>query len=195
MKKRKVILVTDGDSVAQRAVETAVSNIGGRCISRSGGNPTPLKGIEIIDLIKTAKNDPVVVMVDDKGSCLTGKGEWALHEIVNHPDIEILGVIAVASNTSDVKGVRVDLSITCDGKVIHRPVDKDGLPRYEKVLYGDTVDILEKCNIPLIVGIGDVGKMNGKDDCEIGAPIITKAMEEILNRSGYSNETGKRHTK
>ncbi len=41
-----------------------------------------------------------------------------------------------------------------------------------------------KCNIPLIVGIGDIGKMDGKDDCEIGAPIITKAMEEIINRVG-----------
>lgn len=190
-KKRKIILVTDGDSVAQRAVERAVRNIGGRCISRSGGNPTPLCGNEIVELIKTAKYDPVVVMVDDKGSSRTGNGEWALYEIVNHPDIEVLGIIAVASNTPNVEGIEVDFSITCDGKIIRGAVDKEGLPREGKVLYGDTVDIIGKCEVPLVIGIGDIGKMDGRDDCEIGAPIITKAMDEILNRSGYWNESKK----
>ncbi|MEW9124177.1 MAG: stage V sporulation protein AE, partial [Thermotaleaceae bacterium] len=165
--KRKVILVTDGDSIAQRAVETAVSNIGARCISRSGGNPTPVTGIEIVDLIKTAKHDPVVVMVDDKGSSKTAQGEWALYEIVNHPDIEVLGVIAVASNTQDVDGIEVDFSITKDGALIQGAVDKNGIPRKGNIIYGDTVDIIKKCEVPLIIGIGDIGKMLGKDDCEI----------------------------
>ncbi|QEK12453.1 stage V sporulation protein AE [Crassaminicella thermophila] len=186
-KKRRVILVTDGDSVAQRAVQRAVTNIGGRCISRSGGNPTPMSGIEIVELIKSAKHDPVVVMVDDKGSSHTGAGELALYEIVNHPDIDVLGVIAVASNTPGVAGTKVDFSITCDGEIINNSVDKEGLPKKGKVLYGDTVDIIDKCNVPLVIGIGDIGKMEGKDDCEIGAPIITKAMEEILSRRGYFN--------
>jgi len=191
--KRKVILVTDGDSVAQRAVETAVANIGGRCISRSGGNPTPMTGWEIVELIKSAKNDPVVVMADDKGSPQTGQGEWALYNIINHPDIEILGVIAVASNTNGVNGIEVDFSITCDGKIIRGAVDKDGLPKKGTVLYGDTVDIIEKCDVPVIIGIGDIGKMEGKDDCEIGAPILTKAIEEILSRSGYTDETNEKY--
>lgn len=183
--RRKVILVTDGDSIAQRAVETAVEKIGARCISRSGGNPTPMSGIEIVDLIKKAKYDPVVVMVDDKGSAKTAQGEWALYEIVNHPDIEVLGVIAVASNTQGVNGIEVDFSITKDGKFIEGSVDKDGLPRQGKVIYGDTVDIIGQCDVPLVVGIGDIGKMQGHDDCEIGAPILTRAMEEILKRNGY----------
>ncbi len=185
IEKRKVILVTDGDSIAQRAVETAVANIGARCISRSGGNPTPMSGIEIVELIKAAKYDPVVVMVDDKGSARTAQGEWALYEIVNHPDIEVLGIIAVASNTQGVNGIKVDFSITKDGKIIEESVDKDGLSRGGNIIYGDTVDIIEQCEVPLIVGIGDIGKMQGHDSCTLGAPILTKAMEEILKRSGY----------
>ncbi|WIF94335.1 stage V sporulation protein AE [Caminicella sporogenes] len=186
--KRKVIIVTDGDSFAQRAVEIATSNIGGRCISRSAGNPTPLQGFEIVNLIKKAKHDPVVVMVDDKGDQKMGKGEQALKKIINHPDIDVIGVVAVASNTQFVNGVEVDFSITCDGKIIEGAVDKDGKKTNQNVLYGDTVDILRNSNIPIIVGIGDIGKMRGKDDCEIGAPIITKALEEIISRSGKINE-------
>jgi stage V sporulation protein AE len=67
MDKRKVILVTDGDRIAKGAVEVAAANIGGRCISASAGNPTELEGREIIELIKSAHHDPVVVMVDDMG--------------------------------------------------------------------------------------------------------------------------------
>lgn len=183
--KRKVIIVTDGDSCAQRSIEKAVLNIGGRCISQSGGNPTPLTGAEIVDLIKIAKYDPVVVMTDDEGNVNTGIGERALKQIMNHPDIEVLGVIAVASNTKEVEGVHVDFSIDADGNMINKAVDKDGNPGFNRVLYGDTVDVLEDAgNRPLIIGIGDVGKMNGKDDFRRGAPIITKALKEILNRKG-----------
>jgi stage V sporulation protein AE len=35
------------------------------------------------------------------------------------------------------------------------------------------------------VGIGDIGKMAGKDSYEIGAPITKKAIEIILERSGF----------
>ncbi len=183
-KKREIIIVTDGDGFARRAVERATKNIGGRCISSSAGNPTPIRGKEIIDLIKEAKHDPVVVMVDDRGYSKMGKGEEALQYILNHTDIDVLGVVAVASNTNCVVGVDVDFSITSDGEIISEAVNKAGEKTNKKTLFGDTVDVLSKCNIPLIVGIGDIGKMDGKDDCEIGAPIITKAMEEIINRVG-----------
>lgn len=181
--KRKVILITDGDSVAQKAIEIASENIGGRCISSSGGNPTPIKGRNIVELIKTAKNDPVVVMVDDEGLSQAGQGEMAIYEIANHPEIEILGIIAVASNTQGVNGIEVDFSITADGQIVNGAVDKNGLPKRGKKLFGDTVDIIESCDIPLTIGIGDIGKMEGRDDCEIGAPIVTKAVEEILKQS------------
>jgi stage V sporulation protein AE len=35
----------------------------------------------------------------------------------------------------------------------------------------------------VIVGIGDPGKMNGRDCIDKGAPIITKALKEIIERS------------
>lgn len=191
--KRKVIIVTDGDGFAKRAVERATTKIGGRCISKSAGNPTPIIGKEIVDFIKEAKNDPVVVMVDDRGHNRMGKGELALEYVARHPDIEILGVIAVASNTHYVNGVEVDFSITAEGKIVDGAVDKFGEKTDKKTLFGDTVDVLGECNIPLIIGIGDIGKMNGKDDCEIGAPIITKALEEVINRSGSKNEVVKKN--
>ncbi|AKL94967.1 stage V sporulation protein AE [Clostridium aceticum] len=186
--RRKVILITDGDRCAKKAIEVAAKNIGGRCISRSGGNPTPITAEEIIDLIKEANNDPVIVMVDDEGNENIGIGEKILCKLVNHPTIEVLGVVVVASNTKDVDGVHPDFCIDGDGNIIDEAVDKDGNPTVEKVLYGDTVDIVEKCKVPIIIGIGDVGKMQGKDDSKKGAPIITKALQEILNRSEMLDE-------
>lgn len=183
-KKRKVILVTDGDSCARKTLEKAASNIGGRCISRSGGNPTPITSPEIVKLIKEAKNDPVVVMLDDKGHIGMGKGEQAMIEIINHPEIEVLGIVAVASNTAGVRGVKVDYSIDNNGDVVKAPVDKHGNVSDKKVLYGDTVDIINNLKVPIVIGVGDIGKMEGKDVVEIGAPIITKALKEIVARSG-----------
>jgi len=188
-KKRKIILVTDGDACARKTLEIAALNIGGRCISRSGGNPTPITSSEIVSLIKEAKNDPVVVMVDDRGHTGAGKGEQAMYEIINHPEIEVLGIVAVAANTKGVRGVKVDYSIDNDGNIIDAPVDKHGNPSIKKLLYGDTVDIINNCKVPIVIGVGDIGKMDGKDIKEIGAPIITKALEEIIARN--SNESNK----
>jgi len=181
--KRRVILVTDGDGIAKKAVETAALRIGGRCISKSAGNPTPLSGKKIIELIKQAPYDPVVVMVDDKGNTGMGNGEKVIRDLVRSSEIEILGVIAVASNTEGVKGVSIDFSITRDGNIVKSTVDKCGNISGEGKINGDTVDILESVDIPVIVGIGDPGKMDGKDCCGKGAPIITKAMKEIIERS------------
>lgn len=192
--KRKIILVTDGDRCARQTLEKAASNIGGRCISRSGGNPTPITSPEIVELIKEAKNDPVIVMVDDRGHIGMGQGEQAMYEIINHPDIEVLGIVAVASNTKGVRGVKVDYSIDNNGNIVNAPVDKHGNTTTNKVLYGDTVDVISNCNVPIVIGVGDIGKMEGKDEKEIGAPIITKALEQIIefgsnenNKEGYRN--------
>jgi len=183
--KRRVIIVTDGDGIAQKAVETATERIGGRCISKSAGNPTPISGKKLIDLIMQAKHDPVVVMVDDRGHTGTGKGEAAIRDLAQSPEIEILGVIAVASNTEGVNGVGVDFAISKDGTIVEKAVDKYGNIKEGHKINGDTVDILESIDVPVIIGIGDPGKMQGKDGCGKGAPIITKAMEEILKRSGF----------
>jgi len=180
--KRRVILVTDGDEIARKAVETAALRIGGRCISKSAGNPTPMSGLSIIELIRQTPYDPVVVMVDDKGHNGMGKGEKAIMEIAQNPDVEILGVIAVASNTEGVEGASIDFSITKDGNIIENTVDKYGNKAEGKKINGDTVDILESINVPIIIGVGDPGKMDGRDSLEKGAPIITKAMKEIIER-------------
>ncbi len=186
IQKRKVIVVTDGDLMAKKAVETAAKRIGGRCISRSAGNPTPISGHSITKLVKQAPHDPVVVMVDDKGHTGEGKGEKAIREIANAPDIEILGVIAVASNTEGVNGIKVDCSVTKNGNLIDSIVDKHGDKQDGNIIKGDTVDVLDGMKVPLVVGVGDPGKMDGKDCSEKGAPIITKAMKEIIKRSSQS---------
>jgi stage V sporulation protein AE len=184
--KRRVIIVTDGDDIAKRAVEEATRNIGGRCISMSSGNPTVLNGEKIIELIKLAKYDPVVVMVDDRGDIGIGYGEKVMCKIIKDEEIEILGIVAVASNTSRARGVMVDCSIDKYGNVINKAVDKYGNKKNNRVLKGDTVNMLSDYNAKYIVGIGDPGKMDGKDNITIGAPIITKAMEEILKN--YNKE-------
>lgn len=185
-KQRKVIIVTDGDSSAKKAVEVAARNIGARCISSSWGNPTKLSGKEIARRILETPHDPVVVMVDDRGEQGEGAGERVIHYLANHPDISILGVLAVASNTEHLDSIEVKQSVTDQGKVIDRPVDKNGRPcSKEYGLRGDTVEVLKDLNIPVIIGIGDIGKMYGADNVLHGAPITTKALQEVLNRSGY----------
>ena len=62
MKKRKVILVTDGDQHVQRALEWLAKQLGGRCISQSQGNPSRLTGKQLVDLILQTPYDPVFVM-------------------------------------------------------------------------------------------------------------------------------------
>jgi stage V sporulation protein AE len=184
--RRKVILVTDGDAVAQKAVEVAARNIGGRCISRSAGNPTPLTGPEIVDLVKQTLNDPVVIMVDDCGNPGQGAGENVMKEIIHHPDIEVLGVVAIASNTSEGEGARVEYSINEKGEVTKKAVDKEGKEVSDNVVIGDTLSILDDETVPIIVGLGDPGKMNNQDLADNGAPITTAALQKILNKSGVN---------
>jgi stage V sporulation protein AE len=184
--KRKIIIVTDGDRIAKKAVETAARRIGGRCISSSAGNPTPLTSEEIIEMIKQAPKDPVVIMVDDRGRPGTGEGELIIKRLSNRKDIEIMGVVAVASNTEGVEGIEVDCSVDNNLNVICSPVDKLGNPVEGKVIRGDTVDILNEVDVPLIIGVGDPGKMDGRDNYVIGAPVLTKALQVILDRRGMT---------
>jgi len=186
MEKRKVILVTDGDDVARSAVELATYNIGGRCISASAGNPTPLSGSEIIELIKSAPHDPVVVMVDDKGMKGKGKGELVMETIMKDDSIEVLGVVAVSSNGRDCKGLPLTCSITKDGKIVKNGVDKYGNEIPNKKICGDTLSILKDMKDVVIVGIGDPGKMDTMDEITKGSPITTMALKEILKRNGLA---------
>ncbi len=183
--KKRVIIVTDGDSQAQKAVEVAAMNVGGRCISASSGNPTTLTAEEIIDLVSQTPYDPVLVMVDDDGNQHQGRGERVLEKLLHSPEIEIIGALAVASATQRVQGITVDFSITRDGKITQAAVDKAGYERTDKdsTIYGDTVDTLNSRKIPVIIGIGDIGKMDHHDDYARGAPITTKAVQFILNQT------------
>lgn len=189
-RRRKVIIVTDGDRCAGRTVQVAAKNIGARFISLTTGNPTPLQGPEIVKLIKEAPTDPVVILVDDKGKRGFGRGEQALKYVAEHPDIDVLGAVAVASNTSNTEGIEVDESITREGVVVQGPVDKLGCQEKKghQYLEGDTVDVINRLDIPIIVGTGDTGKMDFADDCYKGAPITTRALREIIDRSG--NDAG-----
>lgn len=183
MDKRNVILVTDGDKVAKKAVEVAAANIGGRCISASAGNPTLIPGEDIIQLIKNTPHDPVIVMVDDKGKKGMGKGETAMKKIIESDDIDVLGVIAVSSNGKDCNGLDVTCSITKDGKVIENAVDKYGNDTGSSRVCGDTLSVLRNVKDIVIVGIGDPGKMDFNDEVAKGAPITTKALQEVMERS------------
>lgn len=184
--KRRVILVTDGDEYAARTIEYVASEIGGRTISQTQGNPTTLSGSQIVQLILQANNDPVFVMFDDCGLLGEGAGEVALKYVAEHPNIEVLGIIAVASKTHQTEWTRVDVSIDRFGELTEYGVDKSGLKDLELGrISGDTVYCLDQLNVPIIVGIGDIGKMARKDSVKNGCPITLKAVEIILERSGY----------
>jgi stage V sporulation protein AE len=182
MPKRKVILITDGDRVAKETLEEVARKVGGRCISLSSGNPTPFSGPVLVDLIKQAAYDPVLVMFDDCGSSHEGMGEQALKYVATHPDIEVLGAIAVASNCMRSNGTPVHFALDCFGNIVGHAVDKYGRVRYKYPprIYGDTVEVLNQVQVPFIIGIGDIGKMRKYDNLSVGAPVTTKAVQLIL---------------
>jgi stage V sporulation protein AE len=188
--KVRVILITDGDSVAQKVIERLAYDLNLRCLSASAGNPTPISGKKIVELLKTVPKDPVLVMFDDKGEPEKGEGELALEYVAKHPDIEVLGAIAVASNTIDIYGVAVDACVSKEGSIVNTSIDKKGEEKNSvflestPIIKGDTVDVINELDIPVIIGIGDIGKMRRKDDICRGAPITRKAIEEILDRNG-----------
>ncbi|KUO50513.1 MAG: stage V sporulation protein AE [Desulfitibacter sp. BRH_c19] len=187
--KRKVILITDGDKVARKAIENVAKQVGGRCISLSAGNPTPVTGQDLVKLIMETPFDPILVMLDDKGEVGQGSGERAMDYIINDPNMEVLGVVAVASNTQLTKKVDVDISIDRYGHVLEGSVNKDGYPTAGG-LSGDTVEILEEEDVPIVVGTGDTGKMKGFDSSRNGNQVTLKAVEEILARSGFHVRKG-----
>lgn len=194
MKKRwRVILITDGDEYAQRSIEKVAQEIGGRCISMSQGNPSVINGSQIVNLIKKAPYDPVLVMFDDSGYVGEGAGETALKYVARHKDIEVLGIIAVASKTRQAEWTKVDVCIDRDGVLTPYGVDKFGVAEMDiGRINGDTVYCLDQLDVPIVVGIGDVGKMARHDHYEKGSPITKQAVELILERSGFYGESDKR---
>jgi stage V sporulation protein AE len=183
---RDVILVTDGDEYTKRVLEQVAKRVGGRCISASKGNPSKLSGPELVTLIKEAPYDPVLVMFDDSGIIGEGAGEQALKYVASHEEINVLGIVAVAAKTRNAEWTKVDVSIDREGEITPFGVDKYGIAELEiGRINGDTVYCLDQLNVPIVVGIGDIGKMSRRDSCEHGSPITEKAVELILERSGY----------
>lgn len=184
---RRVVIVTDADCKAVAAVEKAAENVGARCISLSGcrhpedDHWTPE---EIEELILSTPHDPVLVLVDDEGERGEGWGERVVRHLAASPQLKVLGVVAVASDL-DGEGARVDLSVTADGEVIQGPVDKEGRtsPERGERLKGDTVENLDEVNLPVVIGLGDPGKMNYADDAKKGAPLTTRAIRLVLEKA------------
>lgn len=179
----RVIFITDGDDAARSAVERAAANLGLRCISASAGSPTPLTGEELVALIKQAAHDPVLVMFDDKGHPGRGRGEAAMRAVAAHPDIRVLGAIAVASDEWRATGIEVTCSVCRSGELVPGAVDKEGRPLPGRRLVGDTVDSLRRLGVPVVVGLGDVGKQRGADRAEEGARLTTTAIQAVLEHS------------
>lgn len=70
---------------------------------------------------------------------------------------------------------KVDINIDRDGNLTEYGVDKSGIPEYDiGRINGDTVYCLDSLDVPIIVGMGDIGKMARKDDLKIGAPLQEK---------------------
>lgn len=181
----RVIIVTDGDETAKKAVEIASRDLGLFPLKITAGNPTNLNGKEVLNCILQSPKEPVVVMVDDGGEKGMGPGERVIEYLINYPEqVKILGLVAVASDAR-VKGVEVDCSVTCDGRLTRSPVNKYG--QEEKKghyrLEGDTVEVLRKHSQLLIIGCGDPGKMNGHDAVKHGAAVTRKCFQEIIEGS------------
>lgn len=183
MPKKRVIVVTDGDRQALAAVEQAARNVGCRSISLSGGrapHDACLEPEEVVELVLAAPSDPVVVMVDDEGQLGEGRGEHILRHFVEHSEIEVLGVVAVASDARRDLGVEVTESVSRNGDVVKGPVNKDGVPQEGRYQKGDTLGVLRGLHVPVVIGLGDPGKMNHADEASRGAPLTTKALQAIL---------------
>lgn len=172
--KRRVILVTDGDEYAKKAIECVAKKMGGRCISQSYGNPTRLCGEQIADLILKAAGDPVFAMFDDSGVIGPGPGEEALTFVAGHPRIEVLGVIAVASKTHQAEWSRVDVCIDNTGEITPYGVDKFGIPEMDlKKSTGTRFTVLTGWTCPLLSASGMSAKCR-KKTIIISAPRLQK---------------------
>lgn len=184
MNKHDIIFVTDGDQYAHEAVQYIADYFGGRCISRSQGNPTALSGENIAQLIRQTSHGPVFVMVDDGGFRGVGPGEQVLRYVCGQSDMNVLGAVATASKTGFREWTKVDVSIDRSGELIPFGVDKNGVSDIEPHrMDGDTVYVLDELNIPIVVGVGDIGKMDGQDTAEKGFPITKQAVEWVLERN------------
>ncbi|CQR46740.1 hypothetical protein BN1058_01014 [Paraliobacillus sp. PM-2] len=183
MNGKEIIIITDGDHFARKAMESVSKQLGGTALLSLADNPSKITPSTMIHAIKQAKTKLVYVLIDDAGFSGVGSGEAILQALANDPDMIIIGAVAVAAHTKNKEWTRVSFAIDQDGNIIKNGVNKEGIPIYESGrINGDTVYLLDQLAIPTVVGIGDIGKMNRRDDVDKGCPITKKAIELILER-------------
>lgn len=183
--RKQVIVITDGDEYARKTMDYLAPLFGGTCLSHLSDNPTKASSKQVMEAVKSAPSDLVFVLVDDAGWHGIGAGEHILIDMYKDSTIKIIGAIAVASHTKNLEWTRFTFAIDNEGNLTANGVDKEGIP-IEDVgrINGDTVYALDQVDLPIVVAIGDIGKMYGRDDIKKGSPITRKAIELILERGG-----------
>ncbi|GGD00069.1 stage V sporulation protein AE [Pontibacillus salipaludis] len=189
MLSKKVIVITDGDEYARKAIDYLAGEVGGTSLAQYSANPTTASSEEIIKAVNRAKEEPVYVLLDDAGIQGVGPGERVLLDLAKESSITIIGAIAVASHTRYREWSRFTFAIDRKGEIVAQGVDKEGEREMEiGRISGDTVYSLDELDIPTVVAIGDIGKMYGQDDLKKGVPITRKAIELILERADENEE-------
>ncbi|QDI89900.1 stage V sporulation protein AE [Salicibibacter halophilus] len=185
---KRIIYVTDGDAAAARAVTTAAKSIGIGCLTLSAGNPTTCTYEQLLESIAEVSGEIAVLLFDDAGQAYEGRGEELMVRLANEEGIKVIGALAVASTERSGDWTKVDVSVDRYGKLSEWGVDKEGFRDIEENrVHGDTVYSLDQLSIPVIVGIGDLGKMGGRDHPKRGAPVTATALQVIIERGDVTD--------
>lgn len=191
---KRIIYVTDGDAAAAKAAAAATKTIGIGCLTLSGGNPTNCTYEQLLKSIMETEDEITVLLFDDAGQSYEGSGEAHMVRLASEKGIKVIGALAVASTERTGDWTKVDVSVDRYGKLSERGVDKEGFRDIEENrIHGDTVYCLDQLSIPVIVGIGDLGKMGGRDDPKRGAPVTATALQVIIER-GDTKDDGNEST-
>ncbi|MHB1131466.1 MAG: stage V sporulation protein AE [Chloroflexota bacterium] len=175
-----MVVVSDGDQNAWRAARRAAAELGLGLLDCTSGNPTTATYAEVLAALVASKHDVVVVLADDGGLTGFGPGERLITWLARAPEVEVLAAVAVASWAHHDGDVVVDASVTATGRVVPWAVDKNGLPMRGRRLRGDTVDVLDELQVP-VVGVGDIGEEGHACD----ADTLRRAIVEALRLGGH----------
>ncbi len=172
-RKKRVIVITDGDRTAWRAARRVCAQLGLGLVDVSAGAPTPATVEEVERAIVESPYAEVVVLADDAGRLGMGEGELLVAGLAGSAVVEIVAAVAVASFTLNDGAVRVDEAVTASGDIVATAVNKHGLPIPTRRLRGDTVGVLRSLGVP-VVGIGDIGDGVGRS----GEAALRRALVE-----------------
>ncbi len=159
-RKKRVIVITDGDRSAWRAARRVCAQLGLGLIDASAGAPTRAT-VEDVERAIVESPYAEVVLADDAGRLGMGEGELLVAALARSAAAEIVAAVAVASSTLNDGAVRVDEAVTARGDIVSTAVNKHGLPLPTRRLRGDTVGVLHSLRVP-VIGIGDIGDGSGR---------------------------------